>query len=59
MSSKKSPCVNVCKFSGLNGWCLGCGRTKKECRNWKKIKKYERKILKKTLRKRMLIIGSL
>ena len=22
---KKSPCIDVCDFSGTKGWCLGCG----------------------------------
>jgi hypothetical protein len=32
----KSPCVNVCRFAGRTGWCVGCGRTLAECREWKK-----------------------
>lgn len=32
----KSPCVDVCLFDGLTGWCIACGRTKEECRSWKK-----------------------
>ena len=32
MKSKKSPCIDICKFMGKNGWCLGCGRTKIEAR---------------------------
>ena len=36
MKSPKSPCIDVCKFSGQNGWCIGCGRTREECQKWKK-----------------------
>ncbi|WP_303980584.1 DUF1289 domain-containing protein [Dongia mobilis] len=32
----KSPCIDVCKFDGRTGWCVACGRTKDECRGWKK-----------------------
>lgn len=32
----KSPCVNVCRFDGRTGWCVACGRTLAECREWKK-----------------------
>ena len=36
MKSPKSPCKDVCKFSGQNGWCIGCERTREECQKWKK-----------------------
>jgi len=32
----KSPCVSVCRFDGRTGWCIACGRTLAECREWKK-----------------------
>ena len=41
MKSKKSPCIDICKFNGKNGWCLGCGRTKIEARKWKNLKPYD------------------
>ena len=53
MKRSKSPCINVCEFSGPNGWCLGCGRTRRECEKWKKMKPYERHSLHKQLVKRM------
>lgn len=53
MKRSKSPCINVCEFSGPNGWCLGCGRTRRECDKWKKMKPYERHSLHKQLVKRM------
>ena len=58
MKSKKSPCIDICKFTGKNGWCLGCGRTKIEARKWKKLKPYDIKTLEKQLQKRLLIIKS-
>ena len=35
MKRHKSPCIDVCKFTGPNKWCLGCGRTKEEAQKWK------------------------
>lgn len=32
----KSPCVDICRFDGPTGWCVGCGRTLSECRAWKR-----------------------
>jgi len=32
----KSPCIDICAFDKKTGWCKGCGRTKDECRSWKK-----------------------
>ena len=58
MKKAKSPCIDVCKFIGHNGWCLGCGRTKVEARKWKSLKPYDIKLLEKQLKKRLLIIKS-
>ena len=55
MKSQKSPCVDVCKFTGRNGWCIGCGRTREECQKWKN-KPFDIKILQKQLKKRMFLI---
>ena len=56
MKKQKSPCIDICKFTGPSGWCLGCGRTKEESRKWKRLKPYDLKILNKELKKRMLKI---
>jgi predicted Fe-S protein YdhL (DUF1289 family) len=50
---KKSPCKRICEFSGQNGWCEGCGRTRQECKQWKAMKPFDRRILLKELKKRM------
>ena len=55
----KSPCIDVCQFSGPIGWCLGCGRTRDECQKWKALKPYARKILQKELHERMIKINDL
>ncbi|NDH40507.1 MAG: DUF1289 domain-containing protein [Gammaproteobacteria bacterium] len=33
----------MCDFSGPNGWCVGCGRTKAETSSWRSSKPYDRK----------------
>ncbi|MFJ4196135.1 DUF1289 domain-containing protein [Pseudomonas sp. NPDC089534] len=41
MSSTKDPCIDVCKFS--DDICLGCGRSKREIKAWKKLDKDDRR----------------
>ncbi|WP_409317199.1 DUF1289 domain-containing protein [Pseudomonas sp. KCJK9016] len=41
MNSIKDPCISVCKFS--DDICLGCGRSKREIRAWKKLDKDDRR----------------
>ena len=53
MKRNNSPCIDVCKFSGKNNWCLGCGRTREECKKWKSMKPYAKSILFKELKRRM------
>ena len=40
--SVKSPCIELCKFDGKTGFCLGCLRTLVECRAWSKMKDHNR-----------------
>ena len=56
MKKYKSPCIDVCKFSGPHGWCLGCGRTKEEARKWRKLKPYDIQNIQKIIPKRMIEI---
>ncbi|MBD5769587.1 DUF1289 domain-containing protein [Marinomonas colpomeniae] len=53
MKKQKSPCIDLCNFSGPNSWCLGCARTRPECSQWKKMKPYDRNRIEKELQKRM------
>ena len=53
MKRRKSPCIDICEFSGPNGWCSGCGRTRHECQRWKKMKPYEVNIVEKELKKQV------
>ena len=41
MSATKDPCIGVCKFT--DDICLGCGRTKREIKAWKKLDKDEKR----------------
>ncbi|NRA45593.1 MAG: DUF1289 domain-containing protein [Oligoflexales bacterium] len=49
----KSPCIDICEFNGPKGWCIGCGRTRRECDEWKAMKPYSKRILVNELKKRM------
>jgi predicted Fe-S protein YdhL (DUF1289 family) len=40
--SVKTPCIEICKFDGKSGFCVGCLRTRDECRDWKKMKDIRR-----------------
>ncbi|MCH4885295.1 MULTISPECIES: DUF1289 domain-containing protein [Pseudomonas] len=41
MIATKDPCIGVCKFT--DDICLGCGRTKREIKAWKKLDKDEKR----------------
>jgi len=56
--NKKSPCINICEFSGPKGWCIGCGRTRDELKKWKSLKPYARTALDKELERRMSKIAA-
>ena len=43
MSSNKDPCIDICKFN--DDICIGCGRTKREIRAWKKLDKEDKRIV--------------
>ena len=53
MKKRKSPCVDVCQFSGPNGWCIGCGRSREECARWKKMKPFEVNKIENEIKQRM------
>ena len=56
MKQRKSPCIDICNFTGPKGWCLGCGRTKEESRKWRNLKPYDKIKILKNLKKRMLVL---
>lgn len=53
----KSPCIDVCAFDGRTGWCKACGRTKDECRGWKKAQPHQQQKLAKELPRRLEKLG--
>ena len=58
MKRRKTPCIDICEFTGPKGWCIGCGRTRPECDKWYSMKPYDRNILLQQLKKRMTKIKS-
>ena len=54
MKSARSPCIDICDFSGPKGWCLGCGRIRSECDKWKKMRPFDIKALQVQLKKRLV-----
>ena len=58
MKHIKSPCIDICKFQGKNRWCLGCGRTLQECKEWKQMKPYAKVRLIQNLERRMIILNN-
>lgn len=36
----KNPCIKICQFDA--DICVGCGRSKREIKTWKKLDKAER-----------------
>jgi uncharacterized protein len=40
--SVESPCISICKFDEKTGLCIGCLRTRDECKKWKKLKDKQR-----------------
>lgn len=45
MSNSDRPCIKVCRFDDVSGWCFGCGMTKPERKAWKQVPGYRPAIL--------------
>lgn len=58
MKHRKSPCIKICEFVQPKGWCIGCGRTRSECDQWKKMTLYQQQNLLKQLDKRLTQLKS-
>ncbi|WP_416426177.1 DUF1289 domain-containing protein [Pseudomonas sp. App30] len=54
--SSKDPCIGVCKFN--DDVCVGCGRTKREIKGWKKLGKGERREALAQAHLRLLALGA-
>lgn len=53
----KSPCIDICRFDPSTGWCEGCGRTRKETAEWRKLSPYHRRAVERELDRRMAKLG--
>ncbi|WP_366872519.1 DUF1289 domain-containing protein [uncultured Brevundimonas sp.] len=51
--SSDSPCIDVCRFDGRTGWCVGCGRSVPEIRSWRKMQPRARQLILKDLTRRL------
>ena len=56
MSSTKDPCISICKFS--DDICVGCGRSKREIRAWKKLDKLDKRTVLAEAELRLLALGA-
>ncbi|KAF1028850.1 MAG: hypothetical protein GAK37_02038 [Pseudomonas sp.] len=54
MSSTKDPCIDICKFS--DDICIGCGRSKREIRAWKKLDKDDKRAVLAEAHQRLLAL---
>ena len=55
MSSTKDPCISVCKFT--DDICLGCGRSKREIKAWKKLDKVDKRAVLAEAAARLIALG--
>ncbi|WP_448649851.1 DUF1289 domain-containing protein [Pseudomonas fluorescens] len=56
MSSTKDPCISICKFT--DDICVGCGRSKREIRAWKKLDKVDKRTVLAEAELRLLTLGA-
>ena len=56
MSSTKDSCISVCKFS--DDICVGCGRSKREIKAWKKLDKEDKRTVLAEAALRLLALGA-
>ena len=57
MSSTKDPCISVCKFTD-DQVCLGCGRSKREIKAWKKLDKVDKRTVRAEAALRLIKLGA-
>ncbi|OWQ39647.1 DUF1289 domain-containing protein [Pseudomonas lactis] len=56
MSALKDPCISICKFN--DDICVGCGRSKREIRAWKKLDKADKRTVLAEAQLRLLALGA-
>ncbi len=49
----KSPCIDICRFDATTGWCEGCGRTRSEIADWRKLTPYRLSAVTRDLPRRL------
>ncbi len=49
----KSPCIDICRFDSLTGWCEGCGRTRDETTQWRKLTPFRASAIARDLPRRL------
>ena len=52
----KVPCIRLCKFN--HDICVGCGRSKREIRAWKKLDKADKRTVLAEAELRLLALGA-
>ncbi|VVN39316.1 hypothetical protein PS645_05303 [Pseudomonas fluorescens] len=57
MSSTKDPCISVCKFTDEQ-ICIGCGRSKREIKAWKKLDKSDKRTVLAEAAMRLIKLGA-
>ncbi|WP_434561726.1 DUF1289 domain-containing protein [Pseudomonas sp. Z5-35] len=56
MSAIKDPCISLCKFD--DDICIGCGRSKREIKAWKKLDKEDRRVVLAEAALRLIKLGA-
>ena len=56
MSSTKDPCISLCKFD--DDICIGCGRSKREIKAWKKLDKDDKRTVLAEAALRLIKLGA-
>ena len=53
-----SPCIDICRFDPRTGWCIGCGRTLEEARQWRRLQPFHRHRIERELPRRMRCLAA-
>lgn len=56
MNATKDPCISLCKFD--DDICIGCGRSKREIRAWKKLDKDDKRTVLAEAALRLIKLGA-
>jgi predicted Fe-S protein YdhL (DUF1289 family) len=56
MNSTNDPCISLCKFDA--DICIGCGRSKREIKAWKKLDKDDKRVVLAEAALRLIKLGA-